>query len=31
VEGRVDDLAREHQCNLEQLFLKIVGYEPETL
>jgi ABC-2 type transport system ATP-binding protein len=31
VEGRVDDLAREHQCNLEQLFLKIVGYQPETL
>jgi ABC-2 type transport system ATP-binding protein len=31
VEGRVDDLARQHQCNLEQLFLKIVGYQPETL
>jgi ABC-2 type transport system ATP-binding protein len=29
--GRVDDLAQEHQCNLEQLFLKIVGYEPENL
>lgn len=29
--GRVDDLAREHQCNLEQLFLKIVGYQPEQL
>ncbi len=29
--GRVDDLAHEHQCNLEQLFLKIVGYQPETL
>ena len=29
--GRVDDLAQEHQCNLEQLFLKIVGYQPETL
>lgn len=27
--GRVDDLAREHQCNLEQLFLKIVGFQPE--
>jgi ABC-2 type transport system ATP-binding protein len=30
VSGRVDDLAREHQCNLEQLFLKIVGYQPEN-
>jgi len=29
--GRVDDLAQEHQCNLEQLFLKIVGYQSETL
>jgi ABC-2 type transport system ATP-binding protein len=29
--GRVDDLAQEHQCNLEQLFLKIVGYQPEPL
>ncbi len=29
--GRVDDLAQEHQCNLEQLFLKIVGYQPESL
>ena len=29
--GRVDDLARQHQCNLEQLFLKIVGYQPENL
>jgi len=31
VEGRVDDLARQHQCNLEQLFLKIVGYQPENI
>jgi ABC-2 type transport system ATP-binding protein len=29
--GRVDELAAQHQCNLEQLFLKIVGYQPETL
>ncbi len=29
--GRVDDLAREHRCNLEQLFLKIVGFQPEPL
>jgi ABC-2 type transport system ATP-binding protein len=26
VEGRVADLARQHQCNLEQLFLKVIGY-----
>ena len=31
VAGRVDDLARQHQCNLEQLFLKIVGFQPENL
>ena len=31
VEGRVDELVRKHQCNLEQLFLKIVGYKPESL
>lgn len=27
VEGRVEDLVRQHQCNLEQIFLKIIGYE----
>ena len=27
VEGRVEDLAKQHQCDLEKLFLKIVGYE----
>jgi ABC-2 type transport system ATP-binding protein len=26
VEGRVSDLAEQHQCNLEQLFLKVIGY-----
>jgi ABC-2 type transport system ATP-binding protein len=26
VEGPVEELARTHQCNLEQLFLKMVGY-----
>jgi ABC-2 type transport system ATP-binding protein len=31
VEGRVDELAQQHQCNLEQLFLKIVGYQPENI
>lgn len=25
VEGRVDDLVRDHQANLEQVFLKIIG------
>jgi ABC-2 type transport system ATP-binding protein len=29
--GRVVELARQHQCNLEQLFLKIVGYQPENI
>ncbi|MBI3877161.1 MAG: ABC transporter ATP-binding protein [Verrucomicrobia bacterium] len=27
-EGRVSDLVREHQMNLEQLFLKLIGYIP---
>lgn len=27
VEGRVDDLARAHNCNLEQLFLRVIGYQ----
>src|SRR5204863_2154211 len=27
VEGRVDDLLRQYQCNLEQEFLKVVGYQ----
>ena len=26
VEGSVDDLVHQHQCNLEQLFLKVIGY-----
>src|SRR5580765_5621760 len=30
VEGRVAELVEKHQSNLEQLFLKIVGYEPEA-
>jgi ABC-2 type transport system ATP-binding protein len=29
VEGRVSDLVAEHQCDLERIFLKIVGYQPE--
>ena len=28
VEGRVSELAEQHQCNLEQLFLKVIGYHP---
>jgi ABC-2 type transport system ATP-binding protein len=26
VEGRVEDLVRQYQCHLEQIFLKIIGY-----
>src|SRR5712691_2559547 len=29
VEGRVADLMEQHQANLEQIFLKIIGYEKE--
>lgn len=29
VEGRVTDLIKEHEMNLEQVFLKIVGYQPQ--
>ena len=29
-EGRVSDLLREHGTNLEQLFLKLVGYLPQA-
>jgi ABC-2 type transport system ATP-binding protein len=29
VVGRVSDLVQEHQMDLERIFLKIVGYEPE--
>ncbi len=31
VEGRVADLLQEHHANLEQIFLKIIGYQPETM
>ena len=27
VEGRVDELVKQHQCDLEKVFLKIVGYD----
>jgi len=26
VEGRVNDLVQKYQCNLEQIFLKVIGY-----
>ena len=29
VEGRVSDLIQQYQCNLEQVFLKVVGYQPQ--
>ncbi len=31
VEGRVDELTEQHQANLEQIFLKIIGYQPQNL
>src|SRR5512135_386455 len=30
VEGRVADLVQKHQANLEQIFLKIIGYESQS-
>jgi ABC-2 type transport system ATP-binding protein len=30
VEGRVSDLVQQYQCHLEQIFLKITGYQPPT-
>jgi ABC-2 type transport system ATP-binding protein len=30
-EGKVTDLIAQHQMNLEQIFLKIIGYEPTVL
>ncbi|MCU0782879.1 MAG: ABC transporter ATP-binding protein [Verrucomicrobia bacterium] len=29
VEGRVGDLVAQYQCDLERIFLKIVGYQPQ--
>ncbi len=28
VEGRISDLLKEYQANLEQIFLRIIGYQP---
>ena len=30
VEGKVDDLVRQYQCHLEQIFLKIIGFKEEA-
>jgi ABC-2 type transport system ATP-binding protein len=30
VEGAVSDLVEKYQCNLEQVFLKVIGYRPES-
>jgi len=27
--GAVDVLTKEHNCGLEQLFLRVIGYEPK--
>lgn len=29
VEGRVSDLVQQYQCNLEQVFLKVIDYKPQ--
>lgn len=29
--GRVTELMERHQCNLEQVFLKVIGYQPNPL
>ena len=29
-EGRVSDLLKEHSANLEQIFLKLIGYSQKT-
>jgi len=28
VEGKVEDLTKQHGANLEQIFLNIIGYQP---
>ena len=28
-EGKVSDLVAQHQCDLEKLFLKLIGYQPQ--
>ena len=30
-EGKVSDLVAQHQCDLEKLFLNLIGYQPQVL
>jgi ABC-2 type transport system ATP-binding protein len=30
IEGRVSDLVTQYKCNLEQIFLKVIGYQPQA-
>ena len=30
IEGRVTDLLAKYQCNLEQIFLKVIGFQPQS-
>ena len=30
LEGRISELAAQHQLNLEQIFLKVIGYQPQS-
>jgi ABC-2 type transport system ATP-binding protein len=30
-EGKVSDLVTHHQCDLEKLFLKLIGYQPQSV
>jgi len=30
VEGKVNDLLQQYQCNLEHVFLKVIGYQPAS-
>jgi ABC-2 type transport system ATP-binding protein len=30
IEGRVADLVAQYKCNLEQIFLQIIGYQPQS-
>ena len=30
-EGKVSELVAKHQCDLEKIFLKLIGYQPEPI
>ena len=30
-EGRVSELVAEHQCDLEKIFLKLIGYQHQSI